>query len=66
MVQTEVGLRRKIHEVTNSMFGVSRKKFVEGVDSDYHDENMYHSQSSMFSHRSEKDILASPSTSVKM
>ncbi|KAK7807623.1 hypothetical protein U0070_006340, partial [Myodes glareolus] len=41
--------------VTNSMFGASRKKFVEGVDSDYHDENMYYSQSSMFPHRSEKD-----------
>ncbi|XP_050791495.1 CCR4-NOT transcription complex subunit 2 isoform X3 [Gopherus flavomarginatus] len=38
------------------MFGASRKKFVEGVDSDYHDENMYYSQSSMFPHRSEKDF----------
>lgn len=38
------------------MFGASRKKFVEGVDSDYHDENMYYSQSSMFPHRSEKDV----------
>lgn len=43
-------------QVTNSMFGASRKKFVEGVDSDYHDENMYYSQSSMFPHRSEKDV----------
>ncbi|KAF2974706.1 hypothetical protein EK904_001573, partial [Melospiza melodia maxima] len=42
--------------VTNSMFGASRKKFVEGVDGDYHDENMYYSQSSMFPHRSEKDV----------
>lgn len=38
------------------MFGASRKKFVEGVDSDYHDESMYYSQSSMFPHRSEKDV----------
>ncbi|KAJ7411421.1 CCR4-NOT transcription complex subunit 2 [Pitangus sulphuratus] len=43
-------------QVTNSMFGASRKKFVEGVDGDYHDENMYYSQSSMFPHRSEKDL----------
>uniref|UniRef100_A0A2K5RW03 CCR4-NOT transcription complex subunit 2 n=2 Tax=Cebidae TaxID=9498 RepID=A0A2K5RW03_CEBIM len=54
------------HRVTNSMFGASRKKFVEGVDSDYHDENMYYSQSSMFPHRSEKDMLASPSTSGQL
>ncbi|KAF1481689.1 CCR4-NOT transcription complex subunit 2, partial [Pygoscelis antarcticus] len=52
--------------VTNSMFGASRKKFVEGVDGDYHDENMYYSQSSMFPHRSEKDMLASPSTSGQL
>ncbi|XP_073476153.1 CCR4-NOT transcription complex subunit 2 isoform X3 [Aquarana catesbeiana] len=50
--------------VTYSMFGASRKKFVEGVESDYHDENMYYSQSSMFPHRSEKDMLASPSPSA--
>uniref|UniRef100_A0A8C3J0K1 CCR4-NOT transcription complex subunit 2 n=1 Tax=Calidris pygmaea TaxID=425635 RepID=A0A8C3J0K1_9CHAR len=48
---------KKIHAVTNSMFGASRKKFVEGVDGDYHDENMYYSQSSMFPHRSEKDAM---------
>uniref|UniRef100_A0A8C2TZS8 CCR4-NOT transcription complex subunit 2 n=1 Tax=Coturnix japonica TaxID=93934 RepID=A0A8C2TZS8_COTJA len=57
---------KKIHAVTNSMFGASRKKFVEGVDGDYHDENMYYSQSSMFPHRSEKDMLASPSTSGQL
>ncbi|XP_053109113.1 CCR4-NOT transcription complex subunit 2 isoform X2 [Hemicordylus capensis] len=57
---------KKIHAVTNSMFGASRKKFVEGVDSDYHDESMYYSQSSMFPHRSEKDMLASPSTSGQL
>ncbi|XP_029453050.1 CCR4-NOT transcription complex subunit 2 isoform X2 [Rhinatrema bivittatum] len=45
------------------MFGASRKKFVEGVESDYHDESMYYSQSSMFPHRAEKDMLASPSPS---
>ncbi|RXM27231.1 CCR4-NOT transcription complex subunit 2 [Acipenser ruthenus] len=38
------------------MFGASRKKFVEGVESDYHDDSMYYSQSSIFPpHRSEKD-----------
>uniref|UniRef100_H3AE57 CCR4-NOT transcription complex subunit 2 n=2 Tax=Latimeria chalumnae TaxID=7897 RepID=H3AE57_LATCH len=50
--------------VTYSMFGASRKKFVEGVESDYHDENLYYSQSSMFSSRPEKDMLASPSPST--
>uniref|UniRef100_A0A803YP48 CCR4-NOT transcription complex subunit 2 n=1 Tax=Meleagris gallopavo TaxID=9103 RepID=A0A803YP48_MELGA len=55
-----------LRKVTNSMFGASRKKFVEGVDGDYHDENMYYSQSSMFPHRSEKDMLASPSTSGQL
>ncbi|KAF5928263.1 hypothetical protein HPG69_014868 [Diceros bicornis minor] len=48
---------KRNYQVTNSMFGASRKKFVEGVDSDYHDENMYYSQSSMFPHRSEKDKM---------
>ncbi|KAI2567011.1 CNOT2 isoform 38, partial [Pan troglodytes] len=57
---------KEVAQVTNSMFGASRKKFVEGVDSDYHDENMYYSQSSMFPHRSEKDMLASPSTSGQL
>uniref|UniRef100_A0A8D0VVY9 CCR4-NOT transcription complex subunit 2 n=1 Tax=Sus scrofa TaxID=9823 RepID=A0A8D0VVY9_PIG len=57
---------KRNYQVTNSMFGASRKKFVEGVDSDYHDENMYYSQSSMFPHRSEKDMLASPSTSGQL
>ncbi|KAG2459926.1 CNOT2 protein, partial [Polypterus senegalus] len=42
--------------VTNSMFGASRKKFVEGVDSDYHDDSMYYSQSSIF--RPEKERIA--------
>ncbi|MCQ6483066.1 hypothetical protein NPN19_24845, partial [Vibrio parahaemolyticus] len=35
---------KRNYQVTNSMFGASRKKFVEGVDSDYHDENMYYSR----------------------
>ncbi|XP_055000865.1 LOW QUALITY PROTEIN: CCR4-NOT transcription complex subunit 2-like [Sorex araneus] len=48
------------------MFGASRKKFLEGVDRDYHDENMYYSQSSVFPHQSEKDMLASPSTSAQL
>ncbi|MGH0128094.1 UNVERIFIED_CONTAM: hypothetical protein FKN15_060260 [Acipenser sinensis] len=52
-------------QVTNSMFGASRKKFVEGVESDYHDDSMYYSQSSIFPpHRSEKDMLHSPSPST--
>uniref|UniRef100_A0A2K6MA19 CCR4-NOT transcription complex subunit 2 n=1 Tax=Rhinopithecus bieti TaxID=61621 RepID=A0A2K6MA19_RHIBE len=55
-----------VYQDITSMFGASRKKFVEGVDSDYHDENMYYSQSSMFPHRSEKDMLASPSTSGQL
>ncbi|XP_072915774.1 CCR4-NOT transcription complex subunit 2 isoform X1 [Hemitrygon akajei] len=46
------------------MFGAARKKFVEGVESDYHDESLYYSQSSMFPHRTEKDMLASPSPST--
>ncbi|XP_063072913.1 CCR4-NOT transcription complex subunit 2 isoform X2 [Engraulis encrasicolus] len=41
----------------------ARKKFVEGVESDYPDESMYYGQPSMFPHRSEKDMLASPSPS---
>ncbi|XP_066543311.1 CCR4-NOT transcription complex subunit 2 isoform X2 [Amia ocellicauda] len=51
-------------KVTNSMFSATRKKFVEGVESDYPDESMYYSQPSMFPHRSEKDMLASPSPST--
>uniref|UniRef100_A0AAY4BGZ4 CCR4-NOT transcription complex subunit 2 n=1 Tax=Denticeps clupeoides TaxID=299321 RepID=A0AAY4BGZ4_9TELE len=50
-------------QVTNSMFSATRKKFVEGVESDYPDESMYYGQPSMFPHRSEKDMLASPSPS---
>uniref|UniRef100_A0A4W3JWR6 CCR4-NOT transcription complex subunit 2 n=1 Tax=Callorhinchus milii TaxID=7868 RepID=A0A4W3JWR6_CALMI len=46
------------------MFGAARKKFVEGVESDYHDESMYYTQSSMFPHRTEKEILTSPSPST--
>uniref|UniRef100_A0AAR2KF07 CCR4-NOT transcription complex subunit 2 n=1 Tax=Pygocentrus nattereri TaxID=42514 RepID=A0AAR2KF07_PYGNA len=49
--------------VTNSMFSTTRKKFVEEVESDYPDESMYYSQTSMFPHRPEKDMLASPSQS---
>ncbi|XP_012684914.2 CCR4-NOT transcription complex subunit 2 [Clupea harengus] len=45
------------------MFSATRKKFGEGVDSDYPDESMYYGQSSMFQHRPEKDMLASPSPS---
>ncbi|XP_061085340.1 CCR4-NOT transcription complex subunit 2 isoform X2 [Conger conger] len=44
------------------MFSATRKKFVEGVESDYSDESMYY-QPSMFPHRSDKDMLASPSPS---
>ncbi|XP_061826055.1 CCR4-NOT transcription complex subunit 2 isoform X1 [Nerophis lumbriciformis] len=47
------------------MFG-SRKKFpefVEVVDNDFTDESMYYNQPSMFPHRSDKDMLSSPSPS---
>ena len=37
------------------MFSATRKKFVEGVESDYPDESLYY-QPSMFPHRSEKDV----------
>ncbi|TNN00522.1 hypothetical protein fugu_011768 [Takifugu bimaculatus] len=47
------------------MFGARKKfvEFVEVVDNDFPDENMYYSQPSMFPHRSDKDILSSPSPS---
>ncbi|XP_035282291.1 CCR4-NOT transcription complex subunit 2 isoform X2 [Anguilla anguilla] len=54
---------RSILEVTYSMFSATRKKFVEGVDSDFPDDSMYYPQPSMFPHRSDKDMLASPSPS---
>ncbi|XP_048864926.1 CCR4-NOT transcription complex subunit 2 isoform X2 [Brienomyrus brachyistius] len=44
------------------MFNATRKKFAEGGESDYADESMYYTNS-MFPHRSEKDMLASPSPS---
>uniref|UniRef100_A0A672RQ83 CCR4-NOT transcription complex subunit 2 n=2 Tax=Sinocyclocheilus grahami TaxID=75366 RepID=A0A672RQ83_SINGR len=50
-------------DVTNGMFSATRKKFAEGVESDYPDESMYYGQTSMFPHRSEKDMLPSPSPS---
>eukprot|EP00063_Salmo_salar_P005157 XP_013979992.1 PREDICTED: CCR4-NOT transcription complex subunit 2-like isoform X2 [Salmo salar] len=40
------------------MFSATRKKFVEGVESDYPDEGMYYSQQLPFSHRSDKDLSA--------
>ncbi|KAJ8261665.1 hypothetical protein GJAV_G00156920 [Gymnothorax javanicus] len=55
--------RREIDAVTYSMFSATRKKFVEGVDSDFPDDSMYYPQPSMFPHRSDKDMLASPSPS---
>uniref|UniRef100_A0A9J8AC06 CCR4-NOT transcription complex subunit 2 n=1 Tax=Cyprinus carpio carpio TaxID=630221 RepID=A0A9J8AC06_CYPCA len=45
------------------MFSAQRKKFGEGVESDYPDESIYYAQTSMFPHRSEKDMLPSPSPS---
>ncbi|XP_046715949.1 CCR4-NOT transcription complex subunit 2 isoform X1 [Silurus meridionalis] len=54
--------RGEINAVTNGMFSATRKKFVEGGESDYPDD-IYYSQPSMFPHRSEKDMLASPSPS---
>ncbi|KAM9391194.1 uncharacterized protein ACWYII_034030 [Salvelinus alpinus] len=52
-----------VRRVTNSMFSATRKRFVEGVESDYPDDTMYYGQSSMFPHPSDKDMLASPSPS---
>ncbi|KAJ8008824.1 hypothetical protein DPEC_G00082430 [Dallia pectoralis] len=52
--------RSEINAVTNSMFSATRKKFVEGVESDYPDESVYY-QPSMFQHRSDKEMLTSPS-----
>uniref|UniRef100_A0A8C7HV45 CCR4-NOT transcription complex subunit 2 n=1 Tax=Oncorhynchus kisutch TaxID=8019 RepID=A0A8C7HV45_ONCKI len=49
--------------VTNSMFSATRKRFVEGVESDYPDDTVYYGQTSMFPHPSDKDMLASPSPS---
>uniref|UniRef100_A0A8C2WPH1 CCR4-NOT transcription complex subunit 2 n=1 Tax=Cyclopterus lumpus TaxID=8103 RepID=A0A8C2WPH1_CYCLU len=47
------------------MFGARKKfvEFVEVVDNDFTDEGMYYSQPSMFPHRSDKDMLSSPSPS---
>uniref|UniRef100_A0A1A8HFA0 CCR4-NOT transcription complex subunit 2 n=1 Tax=Nothobranchius korthausae TaxID=1143690 RepID=A0A1A8HFA0_9TELE len=46
------------------MFGARKKfpEFVEAVDNDFPDD-MYYSQGSMFPHRSDKDLLSSPSPS---
>ncbi|XP_066525348.1 CCR4-NOT transcription complex subunit 2-like isoform X3 [Hoplias malabaricus] len=57
--------RPEIHTETGvtNMFSATRKKFVDEVESDYPDESMYYSQASMFPHRSEKDMLTSPSPS---
>uniref|UniRef100_A0A8C9X518 CCR4-NOT transcription complex, subunit 2 n=1 Tax=Sander lucioperca TaxID=283035 RepID=A0A8C9X518_SANLU len=51
--------------VTKGMFGARKKfvEFVEVVDNDFSDESMYYSQPSMFPHRSDKDMLSSPSPS---
>lgn len=40
------------------MFGARKKfvEFVEVVDNDFTDESMYYNQSSMFPHRSDKDV----------
>ncbi|XP_062245417.1 CCR4-NOT transcription complex subunit 2 isoform X1 [Platichthys flesus] len=47
------------------MFGARKKfaEFVEVVDNDFSDESMYYNQPSMFPHRSDKDMLSSPSPS---
>lgn len=57
--------RREIDAVTKGMFGARKKfvEFVEVVDNDFTDESMYYNQPSMFPHRSDKDILSSPSPS---
>lgn len=45
-------------QVTKGMFGARKKfvEFVEVVDNDFPDENMYYNQPSMFPHRSDKDV----------
>uniref|UniRef100_A0AAZ3PZ10 Uncharacterized protein n=1 Tax=Oncorhynchus tshawytscha TaxID=74940 RepID=A0AAZ3PZ10_ONCTS len=43
-------------QVTNSMFSATRKRFVEGVESDYPDDTVYYGQTSMFPHPSDKDV----------
>uniref|UniRef100_A0A3Q3KR39 CCR4-NOT transcription complex subunit 2 n=2 Tax=Mastacembelus armatus TaxID=205130 RepID=A0A3Q3KR39_9TELE len=52
-------------QVTKGMFGARKKfvEFVEVVDNDFTDESMYYNQPSMFPHRSDKDMLSSPSPS---
>ncbi|RVE72218.1 hypothetical protein OJAV_G00059760 [Oryzias javanicus] len=47
------------------MFGARKKfsDFPEIVDNDFSDDSMYYSQPSMFPHRSDKDMLSSPSPS---
>lgn len=47
------------------MFGARKKfaEFVEVVDNDFTDESMYYNQPSMFPHRTDKDMLSSPSPS---
>lgn len=35
-------------QVAKSMFGATRKKFMEGLDNDYPDDGMYFSQPSIF------------------
>ncbi|XP_060745673.1 CCR4-NOT transcription complex subunit 2-like isoform X2 [Tachysurus vachellii] len=45
------------------MFSATRKKFMEGLDNEYPDDNLYYSQPSIFTHRSEKDMLSSSSPS---
>uniref|UniRef100_H0XRK6 CCR4-NOT transcription complex subunit 2 n=1 Tax=Otolemur garnettii TaxID=30611 RepID=H0XRK6_OTOGA len=59
MVRTDGHTLGERRNVTNKMFGASRKKYAEGVHGDYQEENSYYSQSSMFPHQSEKDTLAS-------
>uniref|UniRef100_A0A3B4A4K9 CCR4-NOT transcription complex subunit 2 n=1 Tax=Periophthalmus magnuspinnatus TaxID=409849 RepID=A0A3B4A4K9_9GOBI len=47
------------------MFGARKKfpDFVEVVDNDFTDDGMYYNQQSMFPHRTDKDMLSSPSPS---
>ncbi|KAK3544941.1 hypothetical protein QTP86_029212, partial [Hemibagrus guttatus] len=50
-------------QVTKNMFSATRKKFMEGLDNDYPDDSLYYGQPSIFTHRSEKDMLSSSSPS---
>uniref|UniRef100_A0A8C5GI79 CCR4-NOT transcription complex subunit 2 n=1 Tax=Gouania willdenowi TaxID=441366 RepID=A0A8C5GI79_GOUWI len=58
-------IKKNYRILSDCMFGARKKfvEFVEVVDNDFTDESMYYNQPSMFPHRSDKDMLSSPSPS---